>query len=65
MIIVCDTFDYEDYPVYVPLGADVHKVIEANTNSMSKVMEVYAMHLPLEEQLKEARAFNYDAPPSP
>ena len=25
-IIVCDTFDYEDYPVYVTKRQDVHEI---------------------------------------
>lgn len=66
MIVVCDTFSYEDYPVYVAKGEDVRMVAERNDNpsNMSRVMEVYAMHLPLEDQLKEFRAFHYESPPT-
>lgn len=61
MIIVCDTFDYDDYPVYVTNTEDV-KIIEERYRSMSmqRVMEVYSLDDPLETQLNKPRAFNRD-----
>ncbi len=60
MIIVCDTFDWEDYPVYILPEEDVRKRYkELNGPNMQKVMEVYSYKLSLEEQLKEHRAFNF------
>lgn len=66
MIVVCDTFDWEDYPVYVTPGEDVHKAAQkySNESRMSRVMEVYALHMDMDEQLAERRAFHYDAPPA-
>jgi hypothetical protein len=61
-IIVCDTFDYEDYPVYVFPGEDVRDVEKKNSLSagnMQRVMEVYNLALPIEAQLEENRSFNY------
>lgn len=64
MVVVCDTFDYEDYPVYVYPNGDVHKVVEAyDGKNMQRVMEVYALFLDMESQLAEHRAFHLDAPP--
>lgn len=62
MIVVCDTFDYEDYPVYVKPGEDPRKVAEKyqDFNRMSRVMEVYSYRYPIADQLKEERAFHYD-----
>lgn len=62
MIVVCDTFDYDDYPVYVGTCQDVRKVAREynNYSKMSKVMEVYSYNHDLEEQIAEHRAFNYD-----
>ena len=61
VIIVCDTFDYEDYPVYVEPGQDVRKVAEEfNGKNMQKIMEVYSLKLDIEAQLKEYRAFNWE-----
>jgi len=65
VIVVCDTFSYEDYPVYVHAGQDPHAVAAAHDGTnMQSVMEVYALHLDLETQLAEHRAKHYDAPPS-
>jgi hypothetical protein len=59
VIIVCDTFDYEDYPVFVEKGQDVQEVIKKmNGQSMQKIMEVYNLALPIEEQLTKKRVFN-------
>lgn len=60
MIIVCDTFDYDDYPVYVKKTEDVHEVEEArNRKSMQRVMEVYNLQNDMEEQLSRSRCFCY------
>ncbi len=42
MLVVCDTFDYEDYPVYVTKLCNVNEVYKNyNGPNMQKVMEVY------------------------
>ncbi len=60
MIVVCDTFSYEDYPVFVSEAEDVRKVEAEHTGNMQKVMEVYSLNRDIEEQLNEFRAFHYD-----
>ena len=49
VIICCDTFDYEDYPVYVKNGEDISKIVVDynDCNKMSRVMEVYNYNLDL------------------
>lgn len=60
VVIVCDTFDYEDYPVYVKKGQDIHKVVDAyHGKNMARVMEVYNLAKPIEPQLAENRSWNY------
>ncbi len=60
MLVVCDTYDWEDYPVYVKKGQDPHKVFEAHSGkNMQSVMEVYNLSMDMEKQLREHRAFNY------
>lgn len=63
VLIVCDTFDYEDYPVYVTLGQDVRKIAATNNGpNMTKLMEVYDLTestKPLAVQLAEYRSHNY------
>lgn len=58
-IIVCDTFDHEDYPVHVMPDDDVRKKA-ANPGEMQRVMEVYSHRLDHEAQLAEHRAFHFD-----
>lgn len=64
VIVVCDTFSHEDYPVNVKRGGNVReKYREYNGKNMQRVMEVYALHLPLEPQLNEVRSFHFEDPP--
>ncbi|MBI2064724.1 MAG: hypothetical protein HYT62_01580 [Candidatus Yanofskybacteria bacterium] len=61
VIVVCDTFDWEDYPVYVASNEDVRKKYsEYNGPNMQKVMEVYSLKIDIESQLNERRAFHFD-----
>ena len=72
MIIVCDTFDHEDYPVYVEPGEDVRKkafeygsdngagLPTVENEKMSRVMEVYSLSLPMKDQYEELRAFHFE-----
>jgi|HubBroStandDraft_1064217.scaffolds.fasta_scaffold49483_4 hypothetical protein len=63
MIVVCDTYDYEDYPVYVSAEENVHKKSAAyslRAGNMQKVMEVYKLSMDMEDQLdSEVLVFNY------
>ncbi len=62
VIICCDTYDYEDYPVYVKYGKDIRKMVANynDCNKMSRVMEVYNYNLDLEKQLNEYRSYHID-----
>lgn len=59
MLIVCDTFSYHDYPVYVTEDQDVREVYNKyHGKEMKRVMEVYDYSRPWADQLKEPRAFH-------
>ena len=58
MIVVCDTFDWEDYPVYVTEYQDVNEMVPKYQTNMQKVMEVYNLSMDKAEQMAEDRAFN-------
>ena len=60
VMIVCDTFDWEDYPVYITGGQEAahRKYEEIHGKNMQKVMEVYNLSMDIEAQLNEPRAFN-------
>jgi hypothetical protein len=60
MIIVCDTFDYDDYPVYVKPDQNSREVAEEyDGKNMQSIMEVYDLSKDMEEQLNQFRVFNY------
>ena len=60
MVVVCDSFNYEDYPVFVMSGMNAHEVAsEYNSREMSKVMEVYNLGMDMEQQLSTFRCFNF------
>lgn len=59
VIIVCDTYDHEDYPVYIHEGEDVNERIAYYRGaSMQRIMEVYNMSMDIDEQLKQHRVWN-------
>ena len=58
MLIVCDGWDYEDYPVYVKSIEEAQKKAK-NPGEMKRVMEVYKLSMDKENQLNEHRSFNY------
>jgi hypothetical protein len=60
MIVVCDTFDHEDYPVFVKPGEDVREKEKSYSGrEMQRVMEVYNLGMEMSDQLSQRRAFNY------
>jgi len=64
MIVVCDTFDHKDYPVYC-IG-DQHtkdQFDEHNDINMQRVMEVYDLREDKQKQLEAHRAMNLPTKP--
>lgn len=60
MIVVCDKFDWSDYPIFVMKGEDVRQVVaEYDNKNMQKVMEVYNLSMDIDKQLEQPMAFNY------
>lgn len=59
MIVVCDDFDYKDYPINCK---DAKECKAEYTNhdgiNMQRIMQVYDLSIPIDEQLKEKRAFH-------
>lgn len=58
MLVVCDTFDWEDYPVYVTNDQNVSEVIASHSRDMQRVMEVYNYSIDLNTQLNEHRSYH-------
>lgn len=60
MIVVCDTFSYEDYPVYVAPGDSPRtRAEEFDGKNMQKIIEVYDLRKDKREQLHQFRTFNW------
>lgn len=60
MIVVCDTFSYDDYPVYINESQNVSDEVYARDGkNMQRVMEVYNLDKDIQSQLDENRAHNY------
>ena len=61
VIVACDTFGHANYPIYVAPRENVQLAhARATEASMQRVMEVYALHLDLDKQLDEPRAFHLE-----
>jgi hypothetical protein len=60
MIVVCDTYEYDDYPVYVNPSEDVQKIYEKyNGPNMQRVIEVYNLKEDKTPQMAVARAMRF------
>lgn len=60
LIVACDTFDWDDYPVYVmPEENAKERYEEFNGKNMQKVMEVYNLSQNKPEQIKARRVINF------
>lgn len=51
MIVVCDSFDYEDYPVYVSTEKFWEKYKEFDGENMQRIMEVYNLKMDRNSQV--------------
>lgn len=63
MLVVCDTYDWEDYPIYVMPNESARLKYEEylkGQHSMQKVMEVYSLKRDKDEQLNRGSVFNFD-----
>ena len=64
MIVVCDTYDHEDYPVYVMPGTDLRKTFDLNNGpNMTRAMECYALWKPKDPQMGQYRVMDFEAKP--
>jgi len=57
MLVICDTFDHEDYPVYAATADECLAKYKA-PGEMQRVMEVYSLTSDKAAQLREVRAMH-------
>jgi len=59
LIVAVDTYNHDNYPVYVGHNEDIRKEIERVENgSMQGIDEIYNMSLDIDKQMSEYRAYN-------
>lgn len=58
LLVVCDTFEFEDYPVYIQRTDDIQAKIYKYSNNMQRVLEVYNLDDDIVTQLNEQRSWN-------
>lgn len=59
MLVVCDTYDHEDYPVYAKDATQCLRELAGCTQAnMQRVMEVYDLNLDKAAQMAARRVFN-------
>jgi hypothetical protein len=58
MLVVCDTFDWDDYPVHVERTENIHEKIKEYSINMQKIMEIYNYDLDLDTQLNKGKSWN-------
>lgn len=59
VLVVCDTFDWEDYPVSIMPAQNVREIAKNYDRvNMQKIMECYDLSKDIEAQLAEPRARN-------
>lgn len=64
LIVVCDTFNYEDYPAFATGAKDVHeKYAHYDKQNMQRIVEVYDLHADKQEQMAASRVMRM--PPAP
>ncbi len=60
LIVVCDTFSHDNYPVYTESEERARiEYKEHHAKDMQKVMEVYNLSLSKSEQLSKGMCFNF------
>ncbi len=60
MLVVTDTWDYTNYPVNIMPGRNPK---DYKPGEGERIEECYALHLDIEEQMRERRCRHYEMPP--
>ncbi|WP_406698143.1 hypothetical protein V5E97_04725 [Singulisphaera sp. Ch08] len=60
VIVICDTYGHDDYPVYVSSDENAReKANRYDGTNMQRIMEVYNLSMDMEQQLSQHRVLNY------
>lgn len=58
LLIICDTYDWEDYPSYAYSLEQAKKSFNS-PGEMQRIMEVYNLSIDMDKQLNEHRSMNW------
>lgn len=58
LLVVCDTFDYDDYPVYTTKDKLNETIEKYDGKDMQKIMEIYDLSKDKLTQLNTARCWS-------
>lgn len=59
LLVICDAFDYMDYPVYVNKNQNINTIVKIYRNkNMNRIMEIYDLNKDISEQINEIRCWN-------
>lgn len=58
LLMVCDTYDHDDYPVYTDTEEQARRYVES-PGPLQRVMEVYNLSKDMASQLGKLRCFEY------
>lgn len=64
MIVACDTFDHDDYPVYASEENFWSKYRSVDNSNMQRIIEVYDLNKPWSQQTS-GRVMNTPTRPAP
>ena len=59
MVVYCDTFDWEDFPVYCESAEAARKLHAAPNANMETIEEIYNLSGNMEEQLATRNCFEF------
>ena len=61
MMVICDTYDHEDFPVYYDTRDEVVTRLNktrSDNNNMERTMEIYDLSMSIKKQLEEHTAWH-------
>lgn len=58
VIIALDTWDYDNYPVFIQPGQSVKEKVDSYNSKQDRIDEVYNLSLDIEQQLNQRRVWN-------
>lgn len=65
VIVMCDTWDYTDYPAFAMPGDDPRDVAKKAGGELARPLECYDLSMDIEAQLDARRAQNWTPWPRP